>query len=159
MREEAFNTFTERCERLKKLKEEIETYAEGTGLFKNTVPKFEHRRTLEYAPEEHDWSTPTFMDHDTSGPFIVELGFEFSKYFLNWRAITPPRDQFGTSAKSQPPSKQILLNVNDKEFEKWFRYVAANYKKVVDETVQWYQQYRKRKKFTEIGKAAEQFEV
>lgn len=159
MNEDSFNTFTVRCEKLKKLKEEVETYAEGTGLFKNIVPKFQRRRTLEYVPEEHDWSTPTFMDNDTSGPFITELDFEFSKYFLNWRALTPPRDQFQESARRQPPSKQYRINVNDKDFDKWFAFAAANYKKVIDETVQWYQQYKKRKKFTEIGKAAEQFEV
>ena len=159
MNEDSFNTFTARCEKLKKLKEDVEIYAEGTGLFKNVVPKFESRRSLEYVPEAHDWTTPTFMDHDTSGPFITELDFEFSKYFLNWRALTSPRDQFGTSARSQPPSRLIRLNVNDQEFDKWFVFVSAHYKKVIDETVQWYQQYKKRKKFTEIGKAAEQFEV
>lgn len=159
MNEDSFNTFTVRCEKLKKLKEEVETYAEGTGLFKNIVPKFQRRRTLEYVPEEHDWSTPTFMDNDTSGPFITELDFEFSKYFLNWIALTSPREQFQESARRQPPSKQYRINVNDGEFDKWFAFAAANYKKVIDETVQWYQQYKKRKKFTEIGKAAEQFEV
>lgn len=159
MKEDSFNTFTVRCEKLKKLKEEVERYAEGTGLFKNIVPKFARRRTLEYVPEEHDWSTPTFMDHDTSGPFVVELEFEFSKYFLNWKALAPPREQFQASARSQPPSKRYLINVNDKEFDKWFAFVAANYINVIDETVQWYQQYKKRKKFTEIGQAAEQFEV
>ena len=159
MKEESFNTFTVRCEKLKKLKEAVETYAEGTGLFKNIVPKFARRRTLEYVPEEHDWSTPTFMDHDTSGPFIVELDFEFSKYFLNWKALVPPREQYETAVRRQPPSKRYLINVNDKEFDKWFAFVAANYTQVIDETVQWYQQYKKRKKFTEIGQAAEQFEV
>jgi hypothetical protein len=149
----------ERDDKFIKLKEDVETYAEGTGLFKNIVPKFQGKRTLEYVPEEHDWSTPTFMDHDTSGPFVDELDFEFSKYFLNWRALTSPREQFNASARSQPPSRLIRLNVNDQEFDKWFVFVSAHYKKVIDETVQWYQQYKKRKKFTEIGKAAEQFEV
>lgn len=159
MNENSFNVFKARCDQLKKLKKEVETYAEGTGLFKNIIPKFQGKRSLKYVPEEHEWTTPTFMNHDTCGPFVDELDFEFSKYFLNWRALTSPREQFNTLVRSQPPSKLIRINVNDEEFDKWFVYVSANYKKVIDETVQWYQQYKKRKKFTEIGKAAEQFEV